>query len=137
MGVTAVRDAIAAAVDGLSGTGATLRCNEDGFMRDQVNPPEAMVSYELGDRITFDGPHEWTFHVMVFERRASERAAQVRFDEWGDPSHASSIVSAVEDDATVASSCQYARFRSTSEATAILIGEVECLMVDYTFEVVL
>lgn len=113
-----------------------VRCNPNGYMSDQVNPPEALIDYEVNGAITFNrGAVEHLFHVMLFHGRTSERAAQKFYDRHRDPQDASSLWRAIEDhDYTHA---HYARVTNASQVQAIQVGSTQYLMVDFTVEVVL
>lgn len=131
MSVADARAALAAAVDSIDG----LRC-PDGYIRNSVNPPEAMVDYTVRYDMTFargaDG-HE--FKIKVFDKMTDERSAQKRFDRLRDGNDTASIKYAVDNYATVA--YDYARVTEASDITVATVAGVDYLMVEWTVEVVL
>lgn len=136
MSAADVRAAIAAALDGMSG----LRCNADGLMRDKVEPPEAMVDWEVPNYHGTFGPsgmRELQFSVMIFDQRTEARSTQKRFDTWRDPDSTSGVRYVLENDAGIAAVCDYLTVRSAGPAQAVTIGQVDYLMIEFTCEAVL
>lgn len=111
-----------------------VRCS--GYMRDQVNPPEAMVDYEVGGHATFGagGAYDKTWHVMVFDRRAAAEDAQKRFDVLRDPLDSASLWRAIEDH-DYGTDAHYATVTNASQVQAVKVGTGDYLMVDFTIEV--
>lgn len=115
-----------------------LRCNPDGLLRDQVNPPEAMIDFEVDYDLTFArGADVYRFFVMVFDQRKSERAAQLRLRGWRDGSSTSSLKYVIENDTGVAAQCDYTRVVTASRPTVVTVGTVDYLMIELSLEVVL
>lgn len=131
MTVAAARTALAAAVDTISG----LRC-PDGYIRGKVNPPEAMIDYEVNYDLTFArGADSYLFKIKVFDELTSERAAQARLDTWRDGNDTASIKYVIENYSTGA--YDYARVVSATDITVATVAGVDYLMVSFDVEVVL
>lgn len=132
MSIADARAALAAALDSID----DLRC-PDGYMRDQINPPEAMVDYEVTYHLTFgpDAPSEYLFTVKLFLGRTAERSAQKLLDQLKDGSDTQSVKYVVENYTTTA--WDYARVRSAGLIQVATVGTTDYLMVEFPIEVVL
>lgn len=127
-------EALAACLNSVDG----LRCNSDGLLRDQVNPPEAMIDFEVDYDLTFArGADTYSFFVMVFDQRKSERASQLRLRAWRDGTSDDALKYVIENDAGVAAACDYTRVVSAGRPTVVTIGTVDYLMIELQLEVVL
>jgi hypothetical protein len=93
--ITEVCDALAGAVDGISG----LRAK--GYIDDISNPPEAQVyTREYDPRMVFSGAkREFALGVRVFVKRTDIRSAQKALRDYMEPSGSSSVTAKIEDEA--------------------------------------
>lgn len=135
MSLEAIQDAMALAIDSVEG----LRCVEGGYMRDQVNPPEAFIDFEIPEYdATFGAEkHDVVFTVMVFDQRSSERTAQKRLRDWRDPTSEQSLKTAIEGNEGLNAVCDFARVRSAGRPTIVTVGQVDYLMIELRVEVTL
>jgi len=132
MSTESVRVALSDAVDSIAG----LRCTP--YKTGQINPPQAMIDYEVNYDLTFGrGGDTYAFKIVVFDQITSERSAQIRLDLWRDGSDASSVKSVVEADTGLAAVCDYARVTSASDIRLSSIGGVDYLSVEFSVEVVM
>jgi hypothetical protein len=94
--ITEVCDALAGAVDGITG----LRAK--GYIDDISNPPEAQVyTREYDPRYVFTGSkREFALGVRVFVKRTDIRSAQKSLREFMEPSGATSVTAKIEDEAS-------------------------------------
>ena len=131
MSIADARDALAAAFDSIDG----VRCG-DGMIRDQVNPPEVMLDYELDPHLVFArGAAEITFTAKTFLNRTAERSSQAIADRLKDPTDADGITVVIEGWDTDA--YQYAAVRRLGALGLATVGGVEYLMFETEIEVVL
>lgn len=133
MSIAAVREAFAAALDGIDGLRASA------YLTDQINPPQAMVDFEIPEYdLTFNrGADQYDFTVWIFDQRTSERGSQLRMDAWRDPSDADSLKQVIEADAGILAVCDYARVRSVSSPRDMQVGNVHYLVIEFRVEVVI
>jgi hypothetical protein len=94
--ITEVCDALAGAVDGISG----LRAK--GYIDDISNPPEAQVyTREYDPRMVFQStPTTYALGVRVFVKRTDLRSAQKSLRSFMEPSGATSVIAKIEDEAS-------------------------------------
>jgi hypothetical protein len=94
--ITEVCDALAGAVDGISG----LRAK--GYIDDISNPPEAQVyTREYDPRMVFSGAkREFALGVRLFVKRTDIRSAQKALRDYMEPSGSSSVTAKIEDEAS-------------------------------------
>lgn len=131
MSITDAREALAAAFDSIDG----LRCG-DGMIRDQVNPPEVMLDYEVNPHLVFRGATaEYTFTAKTFLNRTAERSSQALADRLKDPADSAGITAVVEGWETDA--YHYAAVRRLGPMGLASVGGVEYLMFETEIEVVL
>lgn len=132
MSVADAREALAAAVDSIAG----LRC-PDGYIRNSVNAPEAMIDYSVEYDLVFArGADSYTFNIKVFDKMTDERSAQIRFDRLRDGNDTGSIKYAVENYSTAA--YDYARVTASPDPISVAtVGGVDYLMISFDVEVVL
>lgn len=131
MSIADARDALAAAFDSIDG----VRCG-DGMIRDQVNPPEVMLDYELDPHLVFArGAAEVTFTAKLFLNRTAERHSQALADRLKDPTDPDGITVVIEGWETDA--YQYAAVRRLGALGLAIVGGVEYLMFEIEIEVVL
>jgi hypothetical protein len=135
MSVATVRAALGTAlrtVDGLA--------NVSDYMADTINPPHAMFDFAVEPHLTFglisEGSAVFRFTVQVFVSRSDVLSGQRLLDKLRDPTSTTSLAYVVENNATLAAACDYARVSSIG---AIQIANpspnVEFLMVPFEIEV--
>ena len=131
MSIADAREALAAAFDSIP----DLRCG-DGMIRDQVNPPEVMLDYELDPHLVFgSATAEYTFTAKTFLNRTAERSSQALADRLKDPTDTAGIVAVIEGWSTTA--YHYAAVRKLGAMGLASVGGVEYLMFETEIEVVL
>ncbi len=114
-----------------------IRCNSNGFLKDAVNPPEAMIDYEVNDRIAFGNTAvDFGFTVILFCGRTATDAAQKFYDTHRDPQNAESLWRAIED-ADYSAVGHYARVTAASRIQSVKVGTEDYLAVEFTVEAVL
>lgn len=127
------REVMAAAIKDTAG----VRCNSKGYLLEGVNPPEAMIDYEVNDRIAFGSASvDFGFVVILFAGRTSTDAAQKFFDLHRDPQNTASVWRAIED-ADYSTTGHYARVTACSRIQPVKVGDGDYLAVEFTVEAVL
>ena len=94
--ITEVCDALAGAVDSISG----LRAK--GYIDDVTNPPEAQVyTRDYDPRMIFSGAKRtFMLGVRVFVKRSDMRSAQKSLHTFMEPSGSTSVTAKIEDEAS-------------------------------------
>ena len=134
MTVATVRQALADAVDAISGLRASA------YMPDKINPPIAVVN--TGDfdprMVLGEGKCERQFVVSVYAGRTPETAAQKLLDTYSELSGATSVIAAIQGWAALnnGTTADYAQVTNVSGLKVATVGTIEYLLVDFEIEVV-
>jgi hypothetical protein len=113
-----------------------LRASE--YVLDQPVVPHAMFDFEIEPDLTFGrGADVYKFTGWVLVDRASERQSQVWLDQLRDPNNTAGIKYTLENDATLAAACDYARVTRIGRVEPKPHSGIEYLGFDFDFEVVL
>lgn len=130
-----VREALAADITSITG----LRCSP--YLMDQANPPMGMLDIEGPEQVTFStaGAQRYTFTLLVFDQRASEKAAQQRVDELRDPFHERSLKRAIDDGSSLnaLSGLDYPNVGAPTALTPVQVGTVQYLACEFPIEIVI
>lgn len=131
----AVREAMAEDISAIPG----LRV--DPYLRDQANPPCAMLDVEGPTQVTFStaGAVTYTFTLLYIDQRVSEVHAQKRCDELRDPFHARSLKRALEDGTHLAAltGVDYSLSTTPGLLIPVTIGATPYLACEFPIEVVI
>ena len=125
--MSAIRTALANKIGTISGlrTAATVP--------DQVSPPIAVI---IPERVTYDEAYArglvvYTFIVQVVVGKVSERSAQNRLDGFVNPTGATSIKTAVENDKTLGGVVFDSRVTEMTTYTVVQIGDIAYLSCEF------
>lgn len=125
--LSAIRTALAEKIGSINGlrTAATVP--------DQVNPPIAVI---IPERVTYDEAYArglvvYTFIVQVVVGKVSERTAQNRLDGFVNPTGATSIKAAIENDKSLGGVVFDSRVTEMTTYTVVQIGDIAYLSCEF------
>lgn len=135
MTVASIRAAMGTALRTIDGLNVT------DYVTDTINTPHAMFDFDIVPHLTFgradEAPATYAFTIQVFATRSADLASQRYLDTLRDPATAGGLVRTVEENATLAAACDYARVTSIGKVQiASPHPNVEYLMVPFEVEVV-
>ena len=131
MTIAQVRTALAAAVDGIAGVRATP------YVTDAVATPQAIVVVDEIDyeQIFEGGLATYSYRVIVYAQRSSERAAQILLDTLREPTGSTSIRAVIEADTGVKALVSWVVVRSVSADQIAKVGDIDYLAAEWQLQV--
>lgn len=133
--ISDIRDGLAAALGKVPGLTAVE------YVSDKVTAHQATVrrlgiEYNLVYGRADESKHTYRFELICYAKRTAEKAAQAYLDSLCEPSGATSVKLALEEDSNLAAVIDYVWVTAASEVQQGTVGAVDYLTVTFTLEVV-
>lgn len=113
--------------------------NVSDLMTAEILPPHAMFDFTVEPHGTFgtisDGNAILRLTVQVFVSRSDDTTGQRLLDKLRDPTTTTSLMYVMENNATIAAACDYAKTSTVGHIQIAAPGATEYLMLPFEFEV--